>query len=208
MHSLFKNHWFIFSTIYLIFFFWYTNISGPLSEAEIKEAMKRFDSRNIVTPLKDRKNFLKFIQEDDGGDFYMVNYLDLNESPPIMENTGKDASANDLLDYYMEYMFPEMFSRASHPVFFGSTSANAIDHIGSPETKEWDQVGLIRYRSIRDMLEISGNEVFTERHQYKTGALIKTIAIPVASPFIIDMRIVIFMLILMLALSVDKLRKK
>ena len=108
----------------------------------------------------------------------------------------------------MEYMYPEMFSRASHPVFFGAISANALDHIGAEETKKWDQVGIVRYRSIRDMLEISGNEVFNERHEYKVGALIKTIAVPVPSPLFFDLRIIVLMLILILTLSLDLYRKK
>jgi hypothetical protein len=202
---IFRNHWLISSIIYLIFFFWYTNISGPLTKAEIDLAIKRIENGKTIISQDDRENFYKFLQEDDGGDFYMVNYLDINENPPIMEKTGQGASAFELLNYYMEYMYPELFIRASHPVFAGTVTANAIDHIGAEESKEWDQVAIMRYRSIRDMLEIANNEIFSERHEYKTNALLKTIAIPVSAPVFLDFRIIIFMILLIITLIIDRL---
>ncbi len=201
-----KNHWFISAVIYLIFFFWYTNTSGPLSPAEIDLVIERIDKGESTISKEDRSSFLSFLRNDDGGDFYMVNFLDVNENPPTMEKTGESATASDLLDYYMEYMYPELFMRASHPVFAGNVSASALDHIGAEETKEWDRTAIMRYRSIRDMLEIANNEIFSERHEYKINALIKTIAIPVSAPIFLDFRIVIFLFLLTLTLLVDKLR--
>ena len=37
----------------------------------------------------------KFMSEDDGKDFYMVNFLDRNESPRTMEATGEGATSLD-----------------------------------------------------------------------------------------------------------------
>ena len=124
-----RIHWIIFILLYLIFFGWYTNLSGPLSQAEIDLVIERMDRGETTISEEDRSNFLEFLRNDDGGDFYMVNFLDVNENPPIMEKTGESATATDLLDYYMEYMYPELFIRASHPVFAGNVSANAIDHL-------------------------------------------------------------------------------
>ena len=201
-----KNHWFISAVIYLIFFFWYTNTSGPLSPAEIDLVIDRIDKGESTISKEDRSSFLRFLRNDDGGDFYMVNFLDINENPPTMEKTGESATASDLLDYYMEYMYPELFMRASHPVFAGNVSASALDHIGAEETKDWDRTAIMRYRSIRDMLEIANNEIFSERHEYKINALIKTIAIPVSAPIFLDFRIIIFFFLLTLTLLIDKLR--
>jgi hypothetical protein len=44
-------------------------------------------------------------------------------------------------------------------------------------------VGLVRYRSRRDVMEISTNPAFADAHPFKTAAMAKTIAIPV-EPFI------------------------
>ena len=92
-----KKRWLISSALYFIFFLWYTNISGPLSEAEINTVIGRIDSGKTSISAEDREDFLKFLRQDDGGDFYMVNFLDINENPPTMEVTGENASAFDLL---------------------------------------------------------------------------------------------------------------
>ena len=201
-----RIHWIISLLLYIGFFVWYTNLSGPLSEEEIDLVIKRMDKGETTISEVDRSNFIKFLRNDDGGDFYMVNFLDLNENPPIMEKTGESATATDLLDYYMEYMYPELFIRASHPVFAGNVSAKALDHLGAEETKEWDRTAIMRYRSIRDLLEIGNNEIFSERHEYKINALVKTIAIPVSAPFLFDFRVIFFLFLLTLTLLVDKLR--
>ena len=201
-----RIHWIIFLLVYFGFFVWYTNLSGPLSEEEIDLVIKRMDKGETTISEVDRSNFIKFLRNDDGGDFYMVNFLDLNENPPIMEKTGESATATDLLDYYMEYMYPELFIRASHPVFAGNVSSKALDHLGAEETKEWDRTAIMRYRSIRDLLEIGNNEIFSERHEYKINALVKTIAIPVSAPFLFDFRVIFFLFLLTLTLLVDKLR--
>ena len=201
-----RIHWIISLLLYFGFFVWYTNLSGHLSEEEIDLVIKRMDKGETTISEEDRSNFIKFLRNDDGGDFYMVNFLDLNENPPIMEKTGESATATDLLDYYMEYMYPELFIRASHPVFAGNVSAKALDHLGAEETKEWDRTAIMRYRSIRDMLEIGSNEIFSERHEYKINALIKTIAVPVSAPIFFDFRLIFFLFLLTLTLLVDKLR--
>lgn len=205
---MFKSHWAIAVLVYLIFFSWYTNLSGPLSEAEIQKYISKLNEINPTTSAEDIDNFTNFMRQDDGGDFYMVNYLDLNETPPFFEETGSDASSSDLMNFYMEYMYPAMLKRASHPVFFGDVSAKALDHIGAEESKEWDQVGIIRYRSRRDVMEISNNKIFSERHKFKSAALTKTIAIPVSSPLIVDLRVIVFMFLMILTLLIDKYRNR
>ena len=67
--------------------------------------------------------------------FYMVNYLDLNENPPILPATGQGASAWDLLGHYNEFMFPNLFSRACHPVFGGPVVSDALDLLNIEEGK-------------------------------------------------------------------------
>ena len=59
----------------------------------------------------------RFMEEDDGKHFYMMNLLDLTDNPPELPATGADASSAELMAHYMEYMFPALFSRACHPAF-------------------------------------------------------------------------------------------
>ena len=113
-----KNfHWYFFILFYSIFFIWYSNLSGPLNDEEIDSFMKVISERS-GNDEQNIQRLRKFMEEDDGKDFFMVNFLDYNESPETMPATGKGASSSNLMNYYMEYMYPEMFKRASHPIFF------------------------------------------------------------------------------------------
>ena len=77
--------WAPITLVYLSFFLWYTNLSGPISEEEIESYIGSLDEGEI----DERTKFIrKFLKEDDGKDFYMVNLLDNNESPRTMPATG------------------------------------------------------------------------------------------------------------------------
>ena len=57
-----KKRWLIPSALYFIFFLWYTNISGPMSEAEINTVIGRIDSGKTSISAEDREDFLKFLR--------------------------------------------------------------------------------------------------------------------------------------------------
>lgn len=163
--------------IYGFFFSWYTNFEGPMTDAEIATVLER--AKSIERSDQNLKNLEHFMRSDTGNDFIMVNLLDMNESPPELPATGPNAGPMELIGHYMEHMYPAQFKRASHPVFFGESVANAMDLSGIEGADHWDQGALFRYRSRRDIIEIATNPAFNERHDYKMAALIKTIAFPV-----------------------------
>ena len=197
--------WLPISFLYLIFFLWYTNLSGPLSDEEIKLFEETFSERSDI----ERKEILlNFMKEDDGRDFYMINLLDNKESPITMEATGEGATAMDLQAHYMEYMFPEMLKRATHPIFFENVLGSALDILAAPGMENWEIVAIFRYRSRRDLLEIGANPIFFERHDYKIEGLDKTIAIPVETPLIFDVRTQLFIILLAIGLIIDRIRLK
>ena len=49
-----RIHWIIFILLYLIFFGWYTNLSGPLSQAEIDLVIERMDRGETTISEEDR----------------------------------------------------------------------------------------------------------------------------------------------------------
>ena len=156
----------------------------------------------------------RFMEEDDGKHFYMMNLLDLTDNPPVLPATGPDASAEDLMVHYMEFMFPELFSRACHPIFFGRVLADALDLSGIENAESWDQAALFRYRSRRDMIAVVANPKFLERHDYKIASLEKTIANPVKPLFFLgDFRLTLGLILFALFSIVNsihsyKLRKR
>ena len=197
--------WLPISFLYLIFFLWYTNLSGPLSDEEIEFFVETLSERS---DMERKEILLNFMKEDDGRDFYMINLLDNKESPITMEATGEGATAMDLQAHYMEYMFPEMLKRATHPIFFENVLGSALDILAAPGMENWEIVAIFRYRSRRDLLEIGANPIFFERHDYKIEGLDKTIAIPVETPLIFDVRTQLFIILLAIGLIIDRIRLK
>ena len=199
-----KNiHWLILIGIYLSFFIWYTNLSGPVTTDEINEYLLKGSE-----DFKTEDLFREFLENDDGKDFYMVNYLDLNEDPPNLPATGQGASAWDLLGHYNEFMFPNLFSRACHPVFGGPVVSDALDLLNIEEGKTWDYVVIMRYRSRRDLADIATNPDFFGRHDYKIGSLDKTIAVPVNPRFTTDFRYLLFFILFTIGLIIQVFKKK
>jgi len=144
------------------------------------------------------------MRNDAGSDFYMVNSLDMNDSPPELPATGPGAGPDELLAHYMEHMYPAQFARASHPVFYGRAIADAMDISGIANAEHWEAGAIFRYRSRRDLLAISLNPTFDERHDYKMAALTKTIAYPVEpSIILVDFRILVAFVVFSIVSLID-----
>lgn len=195
--------WFALFSIYSAFTFWYTNTEGPLTDAEIDAYLQQYPDEDQGV---DRQVLEQFMRTDTGRQFIMINLLDYNETP-----TGKfsEQTPEELLGHYMEYMYPELFQRASHPIFAGRSVGAAMDVQGIEGATVWDSGALMRYRSRRDLLEIATNPVFAERHDYKLAALTKTIAYPVEVGLsLADPRFHFAVMLLIIGLLVDRLMSK
>ena len=173
-----KCTWLVISVIYVGFFSWYTSFEGPLSQQEIDHYLGKINA----TP-EELASFRRFMEDDDGDDFVMINIMEMYDTPLQIEGVEPGETTAEVLAKYMEYMFPAMLSRASHPVFQGqAVSLRAMDTMNAVGMETWSGAAGVRYRSRRDMIEISSNPMFTGRYEFKVAALAKTIAFPVA-PF-------------------------
>ena len=171
--------WLILVLVYAAFFSWYTSFGGPLNEKEIAYYSERFENREPPPPAEAIERLRKFMEEDTGDDFVMVNVIDMYETPLQIEGVKPGETSNEVLAKYMEYMYPALFSRASHPVLFGESAGSAMDLMNADGMGEWTQGAGMRYRSRRDMLEIATNPAFQGSHEFKIAAMRKTIAFPI-----------------------------
>lgn len=173
-----KWTWLVIVVIYLVFFSWYSSFKAPLSPQEIEYYVEKVNGTS-----EELASFRKFMEEDDGDDFVMINIMEIYDTPLQIEGVEPGETTDQVLGKYMEYMFPAMLSRASHPVFRGNAaSLRAMDIMNADGMETWTGAAGVRYRSRRDMIEISTNPEFAGRHEFKVAALAKTIAFPVA-PF-------------------------
>ena len=201
--------WVGLTVLYLIFFGWYTSFEGPLSEEEIAYYTELFENREPPLPPERLEMIRKFMEEDTGDDFVMINVIDMYEEPLQIEGVEPGESSDEVLGKYMQYMNPAMFSRASHPVLYGQAASTAMDLMNAEGMEEWTQGAGIRYRSRRDMLEISTNPAFAGSHAFKVAAMRKTIAFPV-DPWLSlgDPRLVLLLFFLVIGLTVSWLGER
>ena len=170
--------WLVCGALYVAFFSWYTSFGGPLTADEIDQYMGYFEQREPAPAEETLALLRKFMVEDTGDDFVMVNVIDMYDTPLQVAGVGPEDTADDVLDKYMQYMYPALFSRASHPVLYGEAANVAMDLMNAPGMAHWTRGAGMRYRSRRDMLEISTNPAFSGSHDFKIAAMRKTIAFP------------------------------
>ena len=203
--------WLILGAVYIGFFFWYTDMGGKLSQEEIQIFIKKHEQNIIndgVSPDSEefqlRIDFLKrFMEEDNGKQFIMVNNIEMNKNPGDVVGANPGESADQLMSRYMEYMWPNLLKRASHPIFMSNAVYQSMDLVGIEGAETWDQAALMRYKSRRTMMEIVTNPDMMNRHGFKIAALQKTIAYPVEPfGFYSDMRVIFGMLIAIVGLSI------
>ncbi|MEM7018833.1 MAG: hypothetical protein AAF512_16015 [Pseudomonadota bacterium] len=171
--------WLICGGLYIAFFSWYTSFGGPLTEEEVAYYMKKFEQRDPPPAPEGLVMLRKFLEEDTGDDFVMINVIDMYEKPLQIEGVEPGDTSEDVMGKYMAYMYPALFARASHPVLFGSAANTAMDLMNAPGMEHWTAGAGMRYRSRRDMMEITTNPAFAGSHDFKVAAMRKTIAFPV-----------------------------
>lgn len=200
-----KKIWLVPVLLYAAFFSWYTDLGGPLSEAEVDDYIATMRA-NGGTP--DTITFIeKFARGDSGRQFLMVNNIDMNDNPPTVEGAQPGESADQLMGRYMEHMFVALLTRASHPVVMGSAVYPTMDLVGIEGAEHWDQGALFRYRSRRSFMDIVTNPAFRGQHHFKTAALEKTIAYPIETNFYLgDPRLLLGLLLLAITALIDARR--
>ena len=170
--------WLVCAGLYVVFFSWYTSFGGPLTDDEIAGYLSAFEQRDPAPSPEGLAMLRRFMTEDRGDDFVMVNVIDMYDIPLQIDGVNPGESSEEVLGKYMQYMYPALFSRASHPVLFGSAANVAMDLMNAPGMEQWTTGAAMRYRSRRDMLEITTNPAFAGSHDFKVAAMEKTIAFP------------------------------
>jgi hypothetical protein len=174
--------WIVLAVLYGVFLFWYDGGGGPLRPEEIERHVATLEQRGF--PPERIASLREFLANDPGRDFVMANFIHFRDVPLAGGAVQPGESSQQALDRYMAHMYPALFRRACHPVFAGPVVAPALDVWGVENASRWNLVGLVRYRSRRDMIEIATDPAFADAHQYKIAALEQTIAAPV-EPFLL-----------------------
>ena len=196
--------WVSLLVIYAGFFLWYTDIGGKLEKEEIEFFLEKLEENALANSVDfntQHESIKRFMEEDTGRQFLMVNNIDMDDDPENVEGAEPGESAERLLDRYMEHMYSQLLKRACHPIFVGSVIHPSMDLVGIEGAEIWDQAALMRYKSRRAFMEVVTHPNMLSKHDFKEAALEKTIAYPVETDiYLSDPRFLLALILIILGL--------
>ena len=165
--------------LYGVFELWYGNWSGPLSPEEIDDHMARIEAGVADLDPERLVTLRRFLEADDGGEFFMANLVRFPSEPVTDPKTGEPRPGAVVLRGYTDHFMPALFRRAGHPAFVGRAAGGYVEHWGVEPDPGWSMAAVIRYRSRRDMMKLATDPAFDPAHAYKIAAMANTLAFPV-----------------------------
>jgi len=157
---------------------WYDGFRRrPLTTAEIDAYMLRVEAEALQVG-SDFGEVRRFLEEDDGQEFVMLNLVKLHPEPVPHPETGEPTKARELVQGYISDFLPSLLKRGGVPLMQASKVGPYIDSWGSEPDPDWTIVGYMRYRSRRDMLELALDPRFQGGHGLKHAAIPVTISFP------------------------------
>jgi hypothetical protein len=167
---------------YAGFRLWYDNWRGKLGADEID----RFVAALRGTPgaeVNDLDSIRRFLEADDGREFYMLNLVKLAPGEVPHPVTGAPARAGALMREYARGFMPVAIRHGGHPALQASKIGGYVDAWGVPPDPGWTLAALTRYRSRRDMAELATDPRFTAAHPFKIAAIPVTASFPTRPGF-------------------------
>ncbi|RIL06342.1 MAG: hypothetical protein DCC71_07050 [Proteobacteria bacterium] len=165
--------------LYAAFRVWYDNWRGALRPDEIE----RFLAALPGTPGaggNDADTLRRFLEADDGREFWMLNLVRLASGDVPHPRTGAPTRAAALMREYVRGFLPVLIRHGGHPVLQARKIGGYVDAWNVPPDPGWSLVGVMRYRSRRDMVELASDPRFTAAHPFKFAAIPVTASFPTA----------------------------
>ncbi|MGE0044510.1 MAG: hypothetical protein AB7J28_05560 [Hyphomonadaceae bacterium] len=162
---------------YILFRAWYDNWRGPLSTNEIE----RFVAAIAGTPgaaVNDLAIVRRFLEEDDGREFFMLNLVRENPNDAPDPETGAMVPGRILTQRYAKAFMPALFARAGHPAIVARPAGGYLDAWNAAPDPGWSVVGYMRYRSRRDMAALASDPRFHHIHPFKIAGVAQTFSFP------------------------------
>jgi hypothetical protein len=193
---------------YLLGLSWYGGSGDPVKDAELESYIKALVSNADVRGRDTDKavNYMRRIAEkDDGNEFIMVNLIRFRETSLYSKDSPWVAETDPMLAdaRYGDGVIPLLLKRGSLPVFVSSVSGGFINETTHDE---WDMVAMVRYRSVRDMLQMMVEMSSTDLADHKWAAIEQTHVFPVKPKIsLVSLRLMIGILLLLFAVAVSYL---
>lgn len=155
---------------YGAFVYWYGGAGTPLSQAEGQAFLAQLRNHpRMVQHPEYLQVMAKLMAQDDGREFYMFNLEQLRSGP--------DVEKEDMA--YARAVIPALLSHGSFPVYVGLVRGLML---GNNPT-EFSRAAVVRYRSLRDFLEIFTDPAMAAGVNHKFASMAYTEARP-TSPIV------------------------
>jgi hypothetical protein len=197
--------WLVALALYLGFRLFYDNWRGRLTREEIDIALDRAEERG-GDGVNDLSIVRKFLEEDDGREFVMVNLVRVPDTMVTHPDTGEQVPAREMLRAYTKAFMRLLIRHGGHPALATRKVGGYVDSWMVGPDPGWSIVGFMRYRSRRDMLKMVSDPAFESAHKYKLVGVAETFSFP-TQPFLrayVSPRVSVF-LILALAAALAQL---
>ena len=192
--------WILVPIFYGLFSLWYFNWQGPVTQAEIDESLDSFAELE-VSKHTEQAVIRKFLEEDDGKEFVMLNLIQLREGKVSHPVTGEKQKPRELITNYFGSFSLALMKRGGHPVFQARTVGGNIDSWNADSNVGFMATSMMRYKSRRDLVELITDPAFKDSHLYKLAAIERTISYPTQTMFSASLRPPISVLLVLLLLA-------
>ena len=190
--------------VYLLGLSWYGGSGDPVKDAELESYIKALTSNAGVRGKDTDKsvNYMRRLAEkDDGNEFIMVNLIRFRETSLYSKDSPWADETDPMLadTRYGDGVIPLLLKRGSLPIFVSSVSGRFINETTHDE---WDMVAMVRYRSVRDMLQMMVEMSSTDLADHKWAAIEQTHVFPVKPKIsLVSLRLMIGILLCLLYTS-------
>jgi len=172
------------AVVYVAFWIWYGGSGEPLTPGEVARLTAEMEAGARARGAEPDDTLIEAFRtlaaQDDGREFYMVNLMRYRERAVYPEGSPWDDDAEAAAARYGRAVIPALVRRGSLPILLGSWEGTFLQPGGADE---WDQVGIVRYRSRRDMLEMAAALSHTEAGTHKWASIEKTHVFPIRPVF-------------------------
>ena len=185
---------------------WYGGTGEPVTEREVATYLDRVAdnaraSGQVPNPQL-LEEFETLAQTDDGNEFYMLNLIRWRDKAlyPADSAFADDPDPLAANDRYSSGIIPALLRHGGLPVFIGAPNGRFIE---DGDVHPWDFVGIVRYRSVRDMLEMITEPGMMELAPHKWASIQQTHVFPVRpQASLVMVRLVVATIFVVIALLV------
>ena len=169
--------WGVALALYAVFVLWYHNWRGPLTPTEIEAFLAR-SAQLQISGHTDRAVLRAFLEADDGRDFLMSNLVRVHPGEVVHPVTGLPVSGQALFQQYGLHFVKLLLRHGGHPMMALRKVGGYVDAWQTPADPGWHLVGLMRYRSRRDMMALATDPAMREMHILKSVSTAQTFSFP------------------------------